>query len=68
MATPIDPKQQHLDDHYGDVEWKMVPEVTDGKGKGLTPAEAKTFLGRTKPVTRAKTTLAEAAKKVPKAA
>ncbi len=61
MADKIDP-QQHLDDHYGDLDLRFVDEPIGG-GKGLTPAEASSFLKRLKPVTRAVTTLAQAAKK-----
>lgn len=62
MAEQIDPKQQHLDDHYGDLGLTLVKEPTDG-GKGLSPAEAGAFLRALKPVVRAGQTLADVVKK-----
>lgn len=59
---PIDQKQQHLDDHYGDLGLTLVPEPTGGGGKGMSASEATSFLRRLKPVTRVKQTLAQAAK------
>lgn len=60
MAEQIDPKLQHLDDHYGDLGLRLVDEPTGG-GKGLSPPEARSFLRGLKP--RVKQTLAQAAKK-----
>jgi hypothetical protein len=65
MAEQIDPRQQHLDDHYGDLGLRLVDEPTDS-GKGMTSSEAGAFLRLLKPVTRVKQTLAQAAKKVTK--
>jgi hypothetical protein len=61
MAGPED-SQQHLDDHYGDVVWKIVPEP--GKGDGMSSKEAGAFLRGLRPVARAAQSLKEAAKKV----
>ena len=66
MADQIDPKQQHLDDHYGDVAWSLVEEPTGGAG--MTPAQARSFLQRLRPVTRVKQTLGQLAKKAKTAA
>jgi hypothetical protein len=62
MADSSSP-QDALYQHYGDVELRLVDEPTDS-GKGMSAAEARTFLQRLKPVTRVKQTLAQAAKKV----
>jgi hypothetical protein len=64
MAEKIDPRQQHLDDHYGDLGLYLVDEPTGGTGKGMTSAEAATFLQHLKPLARVRQTLAQAAKKV----
>jgi hypothetical protein len=64
MAEQIDPKQQHLDDHYGDLGLRIVDEPTGGTGKGLSPAEARSFLRGLRPVARVAQTLKDAAKKV----
>jgi hypothetical protein len=64
MAEQIDPRQQHLDDHYGDLGLHLVDEPTGGTGKGMSSAEADSFLQRLKPLARVKQTLAQAAKKV----
>lgn len=63
MAEKIDPKQQHLDDHYGDLGLRIVDEkpVT---GEGMSKAEARSFLRALRPVERVRQTLAQAAKKV----
>jgi len=58
---PIDEKQQHLDDHYGDLGLTLVDEPT-GDG-GMSSSEAKAFLRGLRPVARVKQTLADAAKK-----
>lgn len=63
MTQPkIDPKQQHLDDHYGPMSLRLVDEPTDS-GEGMTGKEATSFLRALKPVTRLGQSLAEAAKK-----
>lgn len=62
MAEQIDPKQQHLDDHYGDIGWRLVDEPTDS-GKGMSSKEAGAFLRGLHPIARVKQTLKEAAKK-----
>jgi hypothetical protein len=54
--------QDALYDHYGDMQLRVVDEPTGGKG--LTPAQAESFLQRLKPVTRAKQKLGDLAKKV----
>ena len=62
MADKIDPIQQHLDDHYGDVGLRLVKEPTD-TGEGMSSKEATAFLRALHPVIRVKETLKEAAKK-----
>jgi len=62
MAERIDPKQQHLDDHYGDLGLNLVDEPTDS-GDGMSGKEAGAFLRGLKPVARVAQTLAQAAKK-----
>ncbi len=62
MAEQIDPKQQHLDDHYGDLGLELVDEPTGG-GKGMSSKEAGVFLRALRPVARVAQTLAQAAKK-----
>jgi hypothetical protein len=64
MAEKIDPKQQHLDDHYGDLGLRLVDEPTDDSGGGMGSREATSFLRGLRPVARVKQTLADAAKKV----
>jgi hypothetical protein len=58
----IDPKQQHLDDHYGDLQWTLVDEPSSGEG--MSPAQAGSFLRGLRPVARVAQSLREAAKKV----
>jgi len=58
----IDPAQQHLDDHYGDVVWEEVPEPK-AAGPGLTAAEARRFLRGLRPVPKVGQKLGEVAKK-----
>jgi len=65
MAGKIDPIQQHLDDHYGDVGLRLVKEPTD-TGEGMTSREANAFLRGLHPVMRVKQTLKDAAKKAAK--
>lgn len=61
MASP----QQHLDDHYGDVGFRLVDD--DGEAKpGMSPKEASAFLRALRPVARVKQTLAQAARAVKK--
>lgn len=62
MDEKIDPKQQHLDDHYGDLGLHLVDEPTDS-GSGMSGKEASSFLRGLRPVARIKQTLADAAKK-----
>lgn len=57
-------KQEHLDDHYGDVGFTLVKDDGGPAGVGMSAAEAGSFLRRLKPVARVKQTLAQAAKKV----
>jgi hypothetical protein len=66
MAEQIDPKQQHLDDHYGDLGLRLVDEPTGGKGSGMSGKEAGAFLRGLRPVIRAGQSLRDAAKKVAK--
>lgn len=63
MAEQIDPKQQHLDDHYGDVGWRLVDEPTGSSGTGMTPKEARSFLRGLHPVAKVKQTLGNLVKK-----
>lgn len=63
MAEQTDPKQQHLDDHYGDLGLHLVDEPTDS-GKGMSGKEARSFLRGLRPVAKVKQTLAQAAKGV----
>lgn len=63
MAEQIDPRQQHLDDHYGDLGLRLVDEPTDS-GKGMSGKDARSFLRGLRPVAKVKQTLKEAAKKV----
>lgn len=67
MADQIDPKQQHLDDHYGDLGLTLVPEPTDD-GKGMSAGQAKAFLRGLRPVARARQRLGDAVKKTKPAA
>lgn len=67
MAEQIDPRQQHLDDHYGDLGLRLVDEPTDS-GNGMSGKDARSFLRSLRPMAKVKQTLKEAAKKVfPKA-
>ena len=59
----MESKQQHLDDHYGDVGFVLVNDDDGEAAPGMSPSEARTFLQRLKPVTRVKTTLADLVKK-----
>lgn len=63
MAEPIDSKQQHLDDHYGDLGLRIVEEPTGGAGQGMSSMEARTFLRGLRPVARVVQTLKDAAKR-----
>lgn len=54
--------QDHLYQHYGDMQLRIVDEVKDS-GKGMSEAEATSFLQRLKPVTRAKKTLGDLVKR-----
>lgn len=62
MAEKIDPAQQHLDDHYGDLGLRIVDDKP-ATGKGMTGAEARSFLRGLRPVERVRQTLAQVAKK-----
>lgn len=62
MAEQIDPKQQHLDDHYGDLGLHLVDEPTDS-GKGMSGKEARSFLRGLRPVARVVQTLEQVVKK-----
>lgn len=62
MAEQIDPKQQHLDDHYGDLGLHLVDEPTDS-GKGMSGKEARLFLRGLRPVARVVQTLGQVVKK-----
>lgn len=57
--------QQHLDDHYGDPQFRLVDEPTGGKGEGMTPKQAGAFLRLLRPVVKVGRTLKEAAQKRP---
>lgn len=61
MAEKIDPKQQHLDDHYGDLGLHLVAEPDSGEG--MSPAQARSFLRGLRPVARAVQTLGGLVKK-----
>lgn len=59
MAELIDPKQQHLDDHYGDMDLNLVKDAPV-EGKGFSASEAVGFLKRLRP---RRATLGDAVKK-----
>lgn len=61
MAEQVDPKQQHLDEHYGDLGLTLVDEPSGGKGMSST--EARSFLRGLRPVTRVRQTLGGLVKK-----
>lgn len=63
MVEQIDPRQQHLDDHYGDLGLTLVDEPTGGSGAGLDPKAARAFLRGLRPVAKVKQTLAQVAGK-----
>lgn len=61
MADQVDPKQQHLDEHYGDLGLTLVDEPTGGEGMSST--EARSFLRGLRPVARVRQTLGGLVKK-----
>lgn len=54
--------QDHLYQHYGDMELRIVDEPTDS-GEGMSPEQARSFLRNLHPVARVKQTLGGLVKK-----